>query len=246
MYSFLLLIPALVGLYLSYSRAAWLSVIVAAGLAGLLLLKIRMRVVAVVSLVLIGLFFAFKTEIISELNKNTQESSSDNFGKHLQSITNISSDASNVERLNRWVAVFGMVNEKPLVGFGPGTYQFQYASYQKSHYRTIITTNAGTGGNAHSEYFGPLAESGIIGTLSVLLLLLAVFGTGINTYRKTKNQELKMLVFLSLLALTTYYFHGILNNFLDTEKLAIPVFGAMAVIMVCRVKMVESEVCNLS
>ncbi|MCL2131718.1 MAG: hypothetical protein FWH36_04595, partial [Lentimicrobiaceae bacterium] len=33
-YSFLLLMPCLVGLYLSYSRAAWLSVIVAAGVAG--------------------------------------------------------------------------------------------------------------------------------------------------------------------------------------------------------------------
>jgi len=237
-YAFLLLIPTLIGLYLSYSRAAWLSVIVAMGMAGLLLLKIRMRVVAVVSLMLVGLFFAFKTEIVSQLNKNTQDSSADNnFGKHIQSISNISSDASNVERLNRWVAVFGMFNEKPLLGFGPGTYQFQYAPYQKPAYRTIITTNAGTGGNAHSEYLGPLAESGIIGTLSVLLLLLAVFGTGIHTYRKAQNQEIKMLVLLSVLALTTYYFHGILNNFLDTEKLAIPVFGAMAVIAVCSGKM---------
>ena len=234
-YSFLLLIPTLVGLYLSYSRAAWLSILVAMGMAGLLLLKIRMRVVAIISLALVGLFFAFKADIINQLNKNTQDSASDNFGKHIQSITNISSDASNVERLNRWVAVWGMFNEKPFLGYGPGTYQFQYASFQKPAYRTIITTNAGTGGNAHSEYLGPLAESGIIGTISVLLLLLAVFGTGIHAYRKAQNQEIKMLLLLSILALTTYYFHGLLNNFLDTEKLAIPVFGAMAVIAVCGV-----------
>ena len=244
-YSFLLLIPALIGLYLSYSRAAWLSVIVAVGMAGLLLLKIRMRIVAITALILVGLFFAFKTDIMNELNKNTQDSSADNFGKHVQSITNISSDASNVERLGRWVAVFGMFDEKPFWGFGPGTYQFQYAPYQKPAYRTIITTNAGTGGNAHSEYLGPLAESGIFGTLSVLLLLFAVFGTGIHTYRKAKNQEIKMLVLLSILALTTYYFHGILNNFLDTEKLAIPVFGAMAIIAVCNILVKEKETFNL-
>lgn len=240
-YSFLLLIPSLIGLYLSYSRAAWLSVIVAMGMAGLLLLKIRMRVVAIAALVVIGLFFAFKADIMNQLNKNTQDASSDNFGKHIQSITNISSDASNVERLNRWVAVWGMFNEKPFWGFGPGTYQFQYANYQKPAYRTIITTNAGTGGNAHSEYLGPLAESGAIGTLSVFLLLFAVFGTGIHTYRKAKNQEIKMLVLLSILSLTTYYFHGMLNNFLDTEKLAIPVFGAMAVIAVCNVLVKEER-----
>ena len=240
-YSFLLLIPTLIGLYLSYSRAAWLSVIVAVGMAGILLLKIRMRVVAATALILVGLFFAFKADIINELNKNTQDSASDNFGKHVQSMTNITSDASNVERLNRWVAVFGMFNEKPFCGFGPGTYQFQYARYQKPAYRTVITTNAGTGGNAHSEYLGPLAESGVIGTISVLILLLAVFGTGIHTYRKAQNQEIRMLVLLSVLALTTYYFHGILNNFLDTEKLAIPVFGAMAVIAVCNVLVREGK-----
>jgi O-antigen ligase len=240
-YSFLLLIPMLVGLYLSYSRAAWLSVIVAMGVAGIMLLKIRMRTVAVVALVFVGLFFAFKADILNQLNKNTQDSSSDNFGKHVQSITNISSDASNVERLNRWVAVFGMFEEKPFLGFGPGTYQFQYAPYQKPAYRTIITTNAGTSGNAHSEYLGPLAESGVMGTVSVLLLLLAVFSTGVHTSRKAKNQEIRLLVLLSVLALTTYYFHGILNNFLDTEKLAIPVFGAMAVIAVCSVLAREEE-----
>ena len=238
-YSFLLLIPTLVGLYLSYSRAAWLSVIVAIGMAGLLLFKIRMRTVALVSVIFIGLFFAFKADIVNQLNRNTQESASDNFGKHVQSMTNITSDASNVERLNRWIAVWGMFNEKPFLGFGPGTYQFQYAKYQKPAYRTIITTNAGTGGNAHSEYLGPLAESGILGTVSVLVLLFAVFGTGIHAYRKAQNQELKMLLLLAVLALTTYYFHGILNNFLDTEKLAVPVFGAMAVITVCSILVKE-------
>ncbi len=239
--SLALLFPILIGLYLSFSRAAWLSVIVALGLCGILLLKIKIKTVIITLGVLFLLAFSFQSEIMYRLSKNTQDSSAGNFSEHIRSITNITSDDSNIERLNRWSAVMKMYREKPVFGWGPGTYQFNYASYQNPAYRTIITTNAGTGGNAHSEYLGPLSESGLIGMLSVFILVFTVIAVGINTYRKAKRQELRLLSLMCVLALTTYYFHGILNNFLDTDKLAIPVFGAMAVITVCNILMKQEK-----
>ena len=230
-----LLFPVLIGLFFSYSRAAWLSVLIAAGLGIILLLNIRIKVVFFGLAAIILLFFSFQTEIMYRLSKNTQDSSAGNFAEHVQSISNISSDASNVERLNRWSAALKMFNEKPVFGWGPGTYQFNYASYQNPAYRTIITTNAGTGGNAHSEYLGPLCETGLIGTLSVFVLIFFALSTGIKTYRRAENQQLRLLSLMCVLALTTYFFHGILNNFLDTDKLAVPVFAAMTVIAVCGV-----------
>jgi O-antigen ligase len=236
-YALILLVPVIVGLYLSFSRAAWLSVVIASGLCIVLLLKIRIRLVFLSIITLAVLFFSFQTEIMNRLSKNTQDSSAGNFVEHIQSATNITSDASNIERLNRWSAALKMFREKPVLGWGAGTYQFNYASYQNPAYRTIITTNAGTGGNAHSEYFGPLCETGVIGLVSVLLLITTSLWTGIRTFRKAKRQELRLLSLMSVLALTTYFCHGILNNFLDTEKLAIPVFGAMAIIAVCNILM---------
>lgn len=239
--SFVLLFPILIGLYLSFSRAAWLSVIVALGLYCVLFLRIKIKTIIITLGVLFLLAFSFQNEIMFRLSKNTQDSSVGNFSEHVRSITNITSDDSNIERFNRWAAVMKMCKEKPVFGWGPGTYQFNYASYQNPAYRTIITTNAGTGGNAHSEYFGPLAESGLIGMLSVFILVFTVIMVGINTYRKAKRQELRLLSLMCVLALTTYYFHGILNNFLDTDKLAIPVFGAIAVITVCNILMKQEE-----
>ena len=235
LFSAALLLPLLVGLYLSFSRAAWLSVLIAIGLGVVLLLNIRIRAV-ILGMAAIGLFFfSFQTDIMSRLSRNTQDSSAGNFAEHVQSMSNISSDASNIERLNRWSAAVKMVKEKPFFGWGPGTYQFNYASYQNPTFRTIISTNAGTGGNAHSEYLGPLCETGVIGFLSVLTLIFFALSTGIKTYRKSDNQQLRLLSLMCVLALTTYFFHGILNNFLDTEKLAVPVFGAVAVIASCDV-----------
>ena len=37
-----------------------------------------------------------------------------------------------------------MFNEKPIYGFGPGTYQFEYSSFQDPDDKTIISTNLET------------------------------------------------------------------------------------------------------
>ena len=63
-----------------------------------------------------------------------------------------------------------MWKERPVFGWGPGTYMFQYAPFQAAEDRTIISTNFGVQGNAHSEYFGPLSEQGVLGMLLMLAL----------------------------------------------------------------------------
>ncbi|MDR1793004.1 MAG: O-antigen ligase family protein [Bacteroidales bacterium] len=232
-YSLVLLAPILFGLYFSFSRAAWLSVIAVAMVAVLVLLKIKLRTFILAIVAVLAIFFAFENEIVNKLNRNTQDSSAGNFTAHLQSISNVTSDDSNVERMNRWQSAFSMFKERPVFGWGPGTYQFNYAAFQSAKYKSGMTTNAGTAGNAHSEFFSVLSESGAIGLLILLSLLTLLASTAIKTYKNADNQELKLFSLMCLLALTSYFFHGLLNNFLDTEKLAIPVFAAMAVITVC-------------
>ncbi|MEG2070847.1 MAG: O-antigen ligase family protein, partial [Bacteroidales bacterium] len=146
-------------------------------------------------------------------------------------ISNISTDASNVERLNRWVSAFGMIEERPVMGWGPGTYQFLYAPFQKGKYKTIISTNFGDGGNAHSEYIGPCAETGFVGLATILALLFFILYYGIVTYIRSKNYTSRLLSLSMTLALFTYFVHGIMNNFLDTDKLSLPVWAAFALIV---------------
>jgi O-antigen ligase len=165
------------------------------------------------------------------MERNEQDSSS-NFVEHIQSMTNISTDASNLERINRWSSALRLFQDRPFFGWGPGTYQFVYASYQLSMNKTVITTNYGDGGNAHSEYIGALAEMGVIGSLIVVLLVIVSVYKGLTTYKKAKNKESKILVLAATLAIISYFVHGVLNNFLDTDKLAIPVWSCLAIITV--------------
>lgn len=214
---------------LSFCRASWISLIVVIGVLACVLLKIKFKYIAVLSMVLIGLFFTFQQQIFDSLSKNDQDASG-NVLENIQSMTNITTDASNLERINRWNSAIRMFKERPFVGWGPGTYQFFYAPFQESKNKTIISTNSGDMGNAHSEYIGTLSEQGIPGALLVVSIVVVFMYCGLMTYRRAKNRESKILVLSATLALLGYYVHGTLNNFLDTDKLAVPVWSCMAII----------------
>jgi len=220
----------LMGFVLSYSRAAWISMVVALGVYGIVKLKIRFRSLVITFVSLLALFLVFQNQILMRLQENSKQSSA-NFKTHISSISNITTDASNLERINRWSCAIRMFEDKPIFGFGPGTYMFQYAPYQLNKDRTIISTNSGDRGNAHSEYLGPLSESGILGLLTFLLIIGSVIYTAVHTYMRLTDKRLKSFVLAALVGLTTYYIHGFLNNFLDTDKLSVPFWGFTAMIV---------------
>ena len=224
--TFCLLLLAIV---LSFCRASWISLIAALGVLACVRLKIKFKYIAAVIVVLAGLFFTFQHQIFYSLSKNDQDASGD-VVENIQSMTNISTDASNLERINRWNSAIRMFKDRPLFGWGPGTYQFLYAPYQESKNKTIISTNSGDMGNAHSEYIGTLAEQGIPGSLIVVSIVVVFMYCGLMTYRRAKNKESKILVLAATLALFGYYVHGTLNNFLDTDQLAVPIWSCMAII----------------
>jgi putative inorganic carbon (HCO3(-)) transporter len=228
--AWIILFVFLVGLVFSYTRAAWVSLAAATGVYVLILLRIKFLTFLLSAVTLIVLFLTFQEQIFMKLEKNRQDSSN-NLTEHVQSISNISSDASNLERVNRWSCAIRMFKERPVFGFGPGTYMFKYAPYQFSYEKTIISTNNGDNGNAHSEYIGPLAEQGILGLILVLVLFTTIIVTGLRVYNRVENREARVYALVFLLGLITYFVHGILNNFLDQDKAAVPFWAFVAAIV---------------
>jgi O-antigen ligase len=218
------------GIILSYTRAAWVSIAAAAGLLVLLLFRVKLLTLISSGLILAAFLFSIQDQLLIKLERNTQDSS-DDLAEHVESISNVSSDASNLERLNRWNCALAMFIERPLMGWGPGTYQFVYAPFQNSQDLTIISTNNADGGNAHSEYLGPLAEQGVAGMLLMITLVLMVSALAFRLFYSLESYELKIVVVSTYLGLVTYFIHGILNNYLDTDKAAIPFWGFIAILV---------------
>lgn len=228
--SFILFFLFAIGILFSYSRASWLSLAAALGVFLVLVFRINFKLLIAAAAIAAGFFFLYQEQIMINLERNTQESSGD-FSEHVQSISNITSDASNLERINRWRSAIRMYQERPVLGWGPGTYQFVYAPFQLSEDYTIITTHFGDLGNAHSEYLGPLSESGMPGMVLMLLLVTAVIYTAVKNYKYNPNKELRWISLGILLGFVSYFIHGLLNNFLDTDKVSVPFWGFLAILV---------------
>lgn len=225
--SFIILV---VGLIFSYTRAAWISIIAASGILVLLIFRIQIKTILIACVAIGGFLLVGWDDIAVSLEQNKQESS-DNLDEHVSSISNVTSDASNLERLNRWNCAFEMFKERPIVGWGPGTYQFVYAPFQRSKDRTIISTNQGNGGNAHSEYLGPLCEEGFMGMILFFSILAVVSRLSFRLFFTLHDQKLKILTASVYLGLMTYFIHGVLNNYLDTDKASVPFWGFIAILV---------------
>ncbi len=230
----------LVAIIFSYTRAAWLSLMFASFVFIFMKLRVSFSVIFSTLILLISFLFVFQTELLVSLEKNSQDSS-DSFSEHLESMYNVSTDASNLERINRWKSAIRLFRERPHLGWGAGTYQFNYGSYQNYYDKTIISTNSGDKGNAHSEYLGILSETGWPGLLIFTILLVVVFTRAILLYGVLTNKKDKALIIACILSLVTYFTHSLLNNFLDLDKASVPLWGIISIVVMIDVKKISIE-----
>lgn len=219
----------LFGVAYSYTRAAWLSIAVSVGMILPLSFKLQFRTQLGILVVGVMLFFAFQDQLLYLLSKNKQDSA-EGFGQHLQSASNISTDASNIERINRWMSAINMWKDRPVLGFGPGTYVFCYAPYQEARYRTLISTNFGNQGNSHSEYLNPLSEAGFLGMFSLLMIIYVAISAAIRLLYQVTQPLQKVILVSVILGLVGYFTHGFLNHYSETTKIAPLIWGSLAII----------------
>lgn len=213
------LIIFLTGVYYSFTRAAWIGVIVSATFLVPVILRIRFNTLILILFFTVSFAYVFQDQILYALSKNQQKSANGGFSTHFQSISNIKTDPSNTERINRWMSAIAMFDEKPILGFGPGTYSFCYAPFQQFKYKTVISTNFGDGGNSHSEYLNPLAESGLFGLLSFLAIIYFVLNTGFRLYFTAQRFKVRIMSLAICLGLITYFVHGFMNNYSESDKI---------------------------
>lgn len=83
-----------------------------------IMLGIRFRTIIIGIVAAAGIYFYMQTDIQTQLSRNKQ-GSADDIEAHVSSISNVSTDPSNLERLNRWNCAYRMFQERPFIGWGP-------------------------------------------------------------------------------------------------------------------------------
>lgn len=228
--SIVLSILFLIAFILSYSRAAWISFGVALMFYTITLFKVRFWQLILGVSIIAGYMIVNFNPIYDQLRQN-EIKYDDDVSTHITTVTNLQNDASNLERINRWVCAYRMFLDRPFVGHGSGTYQFVYDQYQTSEFMTRISSHKGNKGNAHSEYMTYLSENGIIGFILFTTLVLYSIYLGIQLLYKTKEPQDKILIYSVLLGLITFYTHGLFNTFSDYDKMALLYLGSLAILV---------------
>ena len=67
--------------------------------------------------------------------------------------------------------------------------------------------------------------------LSVLLIIGTTVYTGLRVYFLSRKKSIRILSLAVMVGLFSYYIHGLLNNFLDTDKISALFWGYTAMIV---------------
>lgn len=231
--------------FFTYCRAGWISLLIAVVITFAINAGLSFKGLAVTIFTAIILLFVYQAEIIDGIKQNKSDSNAKNatLKQQTKSVTNITNDQSNAERLNRWSCAWRMFLDKPFFGYGPGTYQFEYLSYQKKSEMTRISVTSpynikkGKGGTAHSEYLLLLSETGILSLFFYLGSILVTIYYALKVYKKAHDPVTSIQILIVFFGLCTYHLHAFFNNFLDTDKAALLYYTSIAYIMVAAIQL---------
>ncbi len=160
-------VSLLVGLLCNKSRGAWLTELIVVPIATFRYLKQNKRYLAVVLAVFFGImgFMA----------------SSPHYVQRVKSITNTTTNRSNVDRIWVWKSAKKMIRDHPITGVGIGRFWERYlAEYKYKKERQKL-------GHSHNNYLQVSAESGIIGLAGFLFFIVYYLYSSLCNYRKHKN-----------------------------------------------------------
>jgi O-antigen ligase len=121
--------------------------------------------------------------------------------------------ASNVERINRWVAAGRMFLDRPFTGVGPGAYEMAYDDYRD------VDFSRGRRGT-HSEPLRVASEQGLPGLLILAFLVVAFWRTGIRLCR-APDPKVRRLAAALCAGMFTYVIQGLFNEFWRLPKVAL-------------------------
>ncbi|MEK7254085.1 MAG: O-antigen ligase family protein [Bacteroidota bacterium] len=221
----------LVGIQFSYTRAAYVMLAMAIG-AGIAIHFKLMKPVLLVSAVVavFGIANLLQENAYLNMKPNYDKTITHDRFDDLLSATTEGRDVSTMERVYRWVAGMQMIEDKPLLGFGPGTFTAFYKTYTVHGFRTYVSENT-EGSGIHSYYLMTFVEQGFIGGLIFVALVFFVLLKGEQIYHETTDPTRRRIVMTVLLCIVVIDGLLLMNDLLETDKAGTFFFLCMAVLV---------------
>lgn len=197
------------GIVASLSRGAWLGVAVGAFATAMLLGPVVRLIVITTALIGAALLLGGQAGFVPESYQERISESIDQFSTTEASNVPITADNfATLERLAHWQTGLNMYRDHPALGVGVGNFNARFEEYSiREEFRI-------SQGHAHNYYIHTLAETGLIGLLVYLSLLLTIIFIALRVLlaRTAQGTLARMIVlgaFGSIIAVAT---HNLFEN----------------------------------
>jgi len=221
----------LAALFFSYSRGAWLALLV--GIVSYWLInKQRLLFAFTASLILIVVlvFWLSKNDrYLDYANHYKTTIFHTNFSEHLLATYRLK-DLSTAERFNRWVAGTRMIKNNWLTGYGPNTFYNNYKPYQVPVFKTWVSDNK-EHSTVHNYFLLILIEQGIPGLLFFILLAAAMLYYSETLYKRVQDRFYKSIIMACGVIVMMILTVNFLSDLIETDKVGSLFFLCLATLV---------------
>ncbi|MBK7409664.1 MAG: O-antigen ligase family protein [Saprospirales bacterium] len=221
----------LVAIQFAYTRAAYVGLAIALGAYFIIRLRLTLPVLLLtIAGAIVGVGYMLHQEKYLEYAPDFEKTVTHYKFDNLLEATAKGEDISTMERVYRWVAGKHMIEDKPLVGFGPGNFYNFYRSYTVSSFETYVSDNPEKSG-IHSYYLMTTVEQGLPGLLIFLTLSFSVLLLGQRVYHRTLDPFRKRWVMAITLSAIVIDALLLINDMVETDKVGSFFFFFMAMLV---------------
>lgn len=205
-------------IYLSYTRTCYIALLAIIPCYFVVRFKLMKQAIAIFGIAMTALMlFLFTNNNYLKFAPTFEDTIlHDGLGEHLSS-TFEGKDVSSMERVYRWVAAARMFQDKPLLGFGSGTFYPTYKRYTVTSFETYVSDNPERS-SAHNQALLILTEQGIIGLAIFLILYATVFIQGEKIYHRTMNADAKRTIMMLIVMMAMVFVNLTLSDMLESDK----------------------------
>jgi O-antigen ligase len=213
------LLTALFGaaIILTFVRAAWISVFVLL-LFYLFQFRNRKSAIDLILLMIVGSLLGLVIAVSTDVG-----------GMILQRLDTITETnyTANLDRIDRWIVAWKIWIYNPILGVGWGAYPdhyFKYAEQTSAFYDAYffnVPYSSAFRMGAHNIYLELLAEVGVVGLMSYLLVIYIFFRRALIMQHKIKSDFQRIFLIGAQGAIITYLVHAFVNNLGPSDKMGI-------------------------
>lgn len=208
-----------IGTYFSYTRAAQLCLFI--GVGAYIIFRYRLAKLALTASLIIAIlgstYLALDNRYL-DYTPNFEKTVAHTKFDNLIEATYKMEDISTMERVYRWVAAMQMIQDRPMLGFGPGSFYFHYKKYTVSSFETYVSDNPEKSG-IHNYYLMTLVEQGIIGLILFIGLISAMILYGERLYHRLKDRAEKNYIMAATISTVIICALLIINDLIEVDKI---------------------------